>query len=110
MARPPGPARDWRRPSPPITSATSRCHGCSCPRCAWRHLLPLFTLFVPNVNRVQTSARRLAELVDRSEGASGEYFSRGRIARSSAQSYDERLAAALWDLSCELAGLPPGIA
>src|SRR5439155_7336392 len=47
-------------------------------RWAWRRLLPLLTLFVPNVNRVQTSARRLAQLVDDGDGTSGKYLSRGR--------------------------------
>lgn len=74
---------------------------------AWRYLLPLFTVFVPNVNRVQTSARRLVELIELRDGTSGKYHSRGRITRSSAESYDERLAGALWDVSSELAGLPP---
>jgi NAD(P)-dependent dehydrogenase (short-subunit alcohol dehydrogenase family) len=78
-------------------------------RVAWRYLLPLFTVLVPNVNRVQTSARRMVELVEHGDGTSGKYYSRGRITRSSAQSYDERLARALWDVSSELAGLPAAL-
>jgi NAD(P)-dependent dehydrogenase (short-subunit alcohol dehydrogenase family) len=70
-------------------------------RFAWRYLLPVATLIVRNVNRVTTSARRLADLVER-DVPTASYISRGRITPSSAQSYDTAVAGALWQLSDEL--------
>jgi NAD(P)-dependent dehydrogenase (short-subunit alcohol dehydrogenase family) len=69
-------------------------------------VLPLLTLWWPNANRVQTSARRLARLAidPRYQGVSGRYFSRGRPARSSNDSYDEEKARALWEASLALSG------
>jgi light-dependent protochlorophyllide reductase len=80
-------------------------------RAAWRYLLPFFTLFAPNVNRVQTSARRLVDLIEIAsrEHVTGKYFSRGRFTRSSAESYDPELARALWDVSSEMSGLPSSL-
>lgn len=76
-------------------------------RFAWSCILPALRLFVPNVNNVKTSARRLASLVaSESTGVSGTYVSRGREMRSSAASYDTQLARVLWDTSSELADLP----
>jgi hypothetical protein len=81
-------------------------------RAVWRYVFPAFRLFVPNVNSVRTSARRLAELIEVAErdGATGKYGSGGRFVRSAADSYDESLARKLWDVSCELCGLPTDLA
>jgi NAD(P)-dependent dehydrogenase (short-subunit alcohol dehydrogenase family) len=70
-------------------------------------VLPLVPLFVPNAHWVRTSARRLARLaIDPTyAGASGRYFTRGRATRSSAESYDEDKARALWEASAKLAGI-----
>ncbi len=40
------------------------------------------------------------------EGVSGEYFVKCKVARSSAESYDEAAAKRLWEVSDELVGLP----
>jgi NAD(P)-dependent dehydrogenase (short-subunit alcohol dehydrogenase family) len=76
-------------------------------RWAWRTLMPVAT-FLPNVNAVETSARRLVALVaGDAETPSGAYVSCGRVTRSSEASYDEDLARRLWDLSSRLAGVSP---
>ena len=79
-------------------------------RFAWRFVLPLLRPFVPNVNSVETSGERLAALVQdpRFAGVSGKYFVGAREERSSAESYDEAKAAALWAVSEELADLRTG--
>ena len=41
------------------------------------------------------------------EGISGKYLDKMQVVRSSHRSYDESLAAALWELSCDLTGLTP---
>ena len=40
------------------------------------------------------------------EGVSGKYLVKGQIVRSSQRSYDESVAAALWELSANLTGIP----
>lgn len=71
----------------------------------WHRIMPALTL-IPGINRhtPQRSAARLARLVldPALAGTTGRYFSSGREARSSAQSYDQRLAADLWQASLEL--------
>ena len=42
------------------------------------------------------------------EHVTGRYFANSRPKRSSARSYDEAVAARLWDVSCELTGVAPG--
>ena len=75
-------------------------------RWAWRTLMPLMTLVVPNVNTVRTSSRRLAALAMGHVAApSGTYISRGRVSRSSEDSYDEALARRLWESSSRHAGV-----
>ena len=72
-----------------------------------RFVLPLMILFVPNAHRVATSAARLARLAmdPAYAGVSGRYFTRGAEARSSAESYDEPRARALWDASAAMVGI-----
>jgi NAD(P)-dependent dehydrogenase (short-subunit alcohol dehydrogenase family) len=78
-------------------------------RWAWRAILPVLTL-APNVNSVGTSARRLADLATGAlDVPTAAYVSEGRAQRSSAASYDEGLATALWDLSSSLCGLSPSL-
>jgi NAD(P)-dependent dehydrogenase (short-subunit alcohol dehydrogenase family) len=67
---------------------------------AWHHAMPLLTAFVPNVNRVRLSARRLADIATGALAIdNGSYLSAGRMRRSSADSYDTELAARLWAAS-----------
>jgi hypothetical protein len=75
-----------------------------------RWALPALALVWSNVNRVRTSARRLARLAAdlAYDGLSGRYFSRGTEARSSADSYNEAHARELWETSSELTGLTDG--
>jgi NAD(P)-dependent dehydrogenase (short-subunit alcohol dehydrogenase family) len=75
-------------------------------RFVWRGVLPLLTRFVPDVNRVDTSAARLVSVVEDAR-VTGKYFARGGEARSSEASYDEALARELWCTSAELAGVAP---
>jgi NAD(P)-dependent dehydrogenase (short-subunit alcohol dehydrogenase family) len=73
-------------------------------RVAWRFIMPVLTLLAPNVNRVTTSARNLARLVTDPalSHVTGRYFIGRNEARSSEQSYDQAVAARLWEVSLEL--------
>jgi hypothetical protein len=71
-------------------------------------LLPAATAVLPNVNRVATSAARLASVI--MGELRGDYISNGRAERSSLASYDAQLASRLWDLSSSLAGVPSALA
>ncbi|NVB38258.1 SDR family NAD(P)-dependent oxidoreductase [Pseudenhygromyxa sp. WMMC2535] len=79
-------------------------------RWLWHNLLPVAAKLVPNVNDVQTSARRLADLATGAlDAPSGAYLSCGRVTPSSKQSLDDDLARRLWALSSELSGLPESL-
>ncbi len=76
-------------------------------RFAWQRLAPALVALLPNAHRVETSAERLAAfavggLFPSSRRA---YISRGRVARSSARSYDVTLQNTLWRASCAYAGI-----
>jgi NAD(P)-dependent dehydrogenase (short-subunit alcohol dehydrogenase family) len=78
---------------------------------AWNTLGPLLRwtlrLFHANIHRPEDSGRALARLVldPALESVSGRYFEGMKEIRSSAESYDEAKAAALWEQSAELVGL-----
>lgn len=74
---------------------------------AWRNVMPAATALLPNVNTVRKSAARLAAVV--TGELAGRYISNGKSERSSAESYDERLARKLWELSSRLAGVPSAL-
>jgi NAD(P)-dependent dehydrogenase (short-subunit alcohol dehydrogenase family) len=80
-------------------------------RFAWNAVGPLlrWTLrpFHANIHSPEDSGRALARLVldPALESVSGRYFEGLREIRSSAESYDEAKAAALWEQSAELVGL-----
>jgi NAD(P)-dependent dehydrogenase (short-subunit alcohol dehydrogenase family) len=80
-------------------------------RLAWSTLGPLLRWalqpFKVNIHRPADSGRALARLVQDPalESVSGRYFEGFMEIRSSAESYDEARAAALWDESAELVGL-----
>ena len=78
---------------------------------AWNALGPLLPWilrpFIANIHRPEDSGRALARLVldPALEDVSGRYFEGLAEIRSSAESYDERKWAALWEQSAELVGL-----
>ncbi|WP_166352282.1 SDR family NAD(P)-dependent oxidoreductase [Phytoactinopolyspora limicola] len=74
----------------------------------YRRLAPVLVRLVPGARHPQCSATDLAWLVTSAEVAdiSGRYFVGRRPKRSSKASYDEVLAAQLWDRSHELVGSP----
>jgi NAD(P)-dependent dehydrogenase (short-subunit alcohol dehydrogenase family) len=73
-------------------------------RAAWRFVLPVLRLAVPNVNGTGTSGSNLAWLAASPDldGVTGAYFVGRRPALSSRTSYDRTLAGALWDDSLRL--------
>jgi NAD(P)-dependent dehydrogenase (short-subunit alcohol dehydrogenase family) len=72
-----------------------------------RTILPLVGLFRANVHKPETSGRRVAELTVGSDAApGGQYFSDGKVVRSSDLSYDEAKQRELWVSSSRMAGLP----
>lgn len=77
---------------------------------AWRNVMPAATAVVPNVNTVNKSAARLAAVVLGELASEGGYVSKGKLERSSAESYDQDLARELWELSSKLAGVPSALA
>ena len=72
---------------------------------AWHHVMPALTL-IPGINRNTPthSGAALARLVldPRLAGTTGAYFNGKREVRSSAESYDARNAADLWETSTAL--------
>jgi NAD(P)-dependent dehydrogenase (short-subunit alcohol dehydrogenase family) len=72
-----------------------------------RYVLQVLPLIVANANRVSTSAGRLAAVAVGASfaGITGRYVSRGRVTRSSVESYDEDKARLLWDESMRLVSL-----
>ena len=80
-------------------------------RFAWNSLGPLLRWalrpFHVNIHSPEDSGRALARLVldPALESVSGRYFEGLREIRSSAESYDDAKAAALWEQSAELVGL-----
>lgn len=80
-------------------------------RFVWHYLLPIGTLFYPNVNSPAKSGRRLALLAAGQRGsATGKYFSNGREMPSSELSYDAANAKDLWDTSAVMTNLPQDLA
>ena len=77
-------------------------------RFVWHYLLPIGTLFYPNVNSPVKSGRRLALLAaGQQNAATGKYFSKGHEIPSSELSYDVANAKNLWDTSALMTNLPP---
>jgi light-dependent protochlorophyllide reductase len=76
-------------------------------RFAWRFLVPVLRLFVPNVNSAAQSGKALADLAaePRFERVSGKYFEGTRDVPSSKDSYDPAMAMDLWEASAEMVKL-----
>jgi len=78
-------------------------------RFAWRFVLPVLSM-LPGASTARRSGIELARLVHDPAyaGRDGLYVQIAREVRSSKQSYDERLAAELWQTSAELVGVRAG--
>jgi NAD(P)-dependent dehydrogenase (short-subunit alcohol dehydrogenase family) len=72
-----------------------------------RLLLPLARPFLKTPEQGAATSIHLASAPEL-EHVTGRYFANSRPKRSSARSYDEAVAARLWDVSCELTGVAPG--
>jgi NAD(P)-dependent dehydrogenase (short-subunit alcohol dehydrogenase family) len=69
-----------------------------------RLLVPLVRAFMKTPEQGAATAVHLASAPDL-EHVSGRYFANSAPKRSTARSYDEAVAARLWDVSCELTGI-----
>lgn len=76
-------------------------------RFAWNFILPVLRLFMSNVNTISQSGKALARLVLDPQLAttSSQYFEGFKPIPSSQDSYNEQLAAELWQTSAELVQL-----
>ena len=72
-----------------------------------RLLVPLVRPFMKTPEQGAATSIHLASAPEL-EGVTGQYFANSRPKRSSARSYDEAVAARLWDVSCELTGIAAG--
>ncbi len=74
---------------------------------AWNYILPVLTLFVPNVNTVEHSGKALARLIldDKLQSVTGKYFEGFKEIPSSKESYDNSKAKELWETSEKLVKL-----
>lgn len=80
--------------------------GADDPGRAQRLFVPVLRPFMKSPAGGAAGSIRLASAPDLA-GTTGQYFVKGRQARSSRRSYDESVAARLWDTSAELVGLTP---
>ena len=97
---------------PGLMPGTGLARGYPAPlRFAWNYVMPVLTLFMPNVLSPAKSGKRLAGLATSFGGeATGKYVSNGRETRSSTLSYDAGKARDLWETSAVMAGIDPLIA
>jgi hypothetical protein len=72
-----------------------------------KHILPVFTLFRPNINTPDKSGKALASLIINPElnETTGKYFDGTREIKSSELSYNEENRKDLWNASVELSKL-----
>jgi NAD(P)-dependent dehydrogenase (short-subunit alcohol dehydrogenase family) len=81
--------------------------GAEDPGTVQRVLVPLARLFMKTPEQGAATSIHLASAPDL-EHVSGQYFANSLPKRSSARSYDEAVAARLWDVSCDLTGIATG--
>jgi NAD(P)-dependent dehydrogenase (short-subunit alcohol dehydrogenase family) len=81
--------------------------GAEDPGTMQRLLVPLARPFMKTPEQGAATSIHLASAPEL-EQVSGQYFVNRTPKRSSARSYDEAVAARLWDVSCELTGIPLG--
>jgi hypothetical protein len=76
-------------------------------RFAWKHILPVLTIFKHNVNTVAQSGKLLAMLITDPglDHITGKYFDGGKQANSSELSYNKQNREDLWKTSMELVNL-----
>ncbi|MDF2961933.1 MAG: dehydrogenase [Paenibacillus sp.] len=76
-------------------------------RFIWKYVLPVLTLFYPNVNTVRQSGKALAALVTDSKHnqTTGKYFEGTKEIKSSDLSYNNENRKQLWEASVELSKL-----
>ena len=72
-----------------------------------RLLVPLARPFMKTPEQGAATSIHVASAPEL-EHVTGRYFANSRPKRSSARSYDEAVAARLWDVSCELTGIDTG--
>jgi retinol dehydrogenase 14 len=72
-----------------------------------RLLVPLVRPFMKDPEQGAATSVHLASAPEL-EDVTGQYFANSKPKRSSARSYDEAVAARLWDVSCELTGAATG--
>ncbi|RAR40613.1 hypothetical protein [Paenibacillus sp. MDMC362] len=76
-------------------------------RFVWNYLMPVLTLFYPNVNTVRQSGKALASLVtdSRFNQTTGKYFEGTKQIKSSELSYNHENRKQLWEASVALTSL-----
>jgi NAD(P)-dependent dehydrogenase (short-subunit alcohol dehydrogenase family) len=81
--------------------------GAEDPGSVQRLLVPLVRPFMKTPEQGAATSVHLASAREL-EHVTGQYFANSKPKRSSARSYDEAVAAQLWDVSCELTGITTG--
>jgi NAD(P)-dependent dehydrogenase (short-subunit alcohol dehydrogenase family) len=76
-------------------------------RFAWKNIMPMMRYFRKNTNSPATSGSRLANLAFGKElrQLNGIYYSDGKVAKSSTDSYNKAYQAELWKSSIELTAI-----
>lgn len=76
-------------------------------RFAWKNIMPMMRHFRKNISSPATSGSRLANLAFGKElrQLNGIYYSKGKVTRSSADSYNKAYQAELWKSSIELTAI-----
>ncbi|BAZ45351.1 glucose/ribitol short chain dehydrogenase/reductase family protein [Chondrocystis sp. NIES-4102] len=75
----------------------------------WNYILPIFSNFIPKINRMSNAGKALAKLVldPTLDSVTGKYFSGFEMINSADESYDPIKAQQLWNGSLELVKLKP---
>ena len=95
---------------PGLTPGTGLAKSYPAPlRLAWNYIMPMLSYLRKNINSPSTSGSRLANLAFSKElnQLNGIYFSKGKVAKSSADSYKKAYQAELWKSSIELTAIQP---
>lgn len=76
-------------------------------RFVWKNIMPMMSYFRKNISSPATSGSRLANLAFSKElrQLNGIYYSHGKVAKSSTDSYSKAYQAELWKSSIELTGI-----
>lgn len=93
---------------PGLTPGTGLAQSYPAPlRFAWNYIMPMMRYFIKKFNSPVTSGSRLANLAFSKElrQLNGVYYSKGKVIKSSADSYNKAYQAELWKSSIELTGI-----